>query len=106
MLTGELEEIRTAQTVFTFYDEPQRDRQFAEGLLISFHRHQTRQQIALAIRGAARVELPVQNRSRERADSPICQMAHRLHIVMTIDKVTRPAATFAVDDGIARAHLE
>src|SRR5689334_18241795 len=98
---------RTAKTVFAFHEKAQRDRQFAKRFLISLDRREPRDQIAFAVRGAARVQLAVLNRRRERTGAPLSQVAHGLHVVMAVDHESLwSTATLAVNDRIARADLE
>src|SRR5690349_17723378 len=53
---------RTTEAVFTFHEKAQRHRQFAERLLISLDGGKTRDEIALAVRRATRVQLAVLDR--------------------------------------------
>src|SRR6476620_6190312 len=89
---------RTAETVLAFHEKTQRHRQFAKRLLIGFDGGQTRDQIAFAVGGAARVKLAVVNRRGERTRAPFGELAHRLDVVMAVDhKCLWPTATLAVD---------
>src|SRR5205085_3400817 len=65
VLFGELVEARTGESVLALDEEAKADGELAESLLISLDRGEARDQIALAVRRAARVELSVGDYSRE-----------------------------------------
>src|ERR1051325_5809590 len=88
----------TAEAVFAFNQKPQRDRQFSESLLVSFNRHQARDQVAFAVSSATSKKFSVSNRRRKWTHRPFAQVTYRLHVVVAInDKALRAAATFAVN---------
>src|ERR1700754_2612842 len=55
VLACETIQTRAAETVFSFDQKTQRDREFAKRLLIGFNRGETRDQVAFTVGGAARV---------------------------------------------------
>src|SRR4029079_7530462 len=98
MLFRKTIEAGAAQSVFAFNKKPQRHRQFAESLLVRFNSRQARHQIAFAVSRAARIKFAVQDRGCEWTNGPFTQMAHWLHVVVTIKNVTlRSAPAFTVD---------
>src|SRR5882724_11499235 len=104
MLVRKAIQARATQPVFSLNKKPQRHRQFAKSFLVGLNSRESRHQIALAVCSAARVKLAVENRCGKWANRPVAQMTYRLHIVVTIKKITlRSAAAFAVDDRIAVA---
>src|SRR5688572_14723347 len=104
MFVREAIKTRTPEPVFTFNDETQRDRKLSKRLLIRLNCGQSRDQIALAVRRAASVELPVADRRRKRPGTPVSQMAHGLHVVVTVNhEGLWSTAALAVDDGIPAA---
>src|SRR5690242_14761025 len=76
---------RAAKPVFTFDNETQRHRKFAERLLIRFNCCQSRDQIAFAVRRATRVQLSIADLRRKRSGAPVRQMSDRLHVVVTVN---------------------
>src|SRR2546426_9484918 len=104
IFSGEAIKARASQSIFAVDEEAQRDGQLAKCFLIGFDSRQPGHQIAFAVGSAASIELAIDDGRRKWSNRPFTQMAHRLHIVVTVEHVAlRPGTTFAVDDRIASA---
>src|SRR6185295_17805850 len=98
---------RTAKTVFAFDQKTKRDWKFSKRLLISLDSGQSRNQIAFAVRRATRKQLTVLDRGGKGSGSPIREVAHRLHIVVSVNNERfRTTTTLTVKDWISRADAE
>src|SRR5688500_4548932 len=103
ILSREAIKTRAPKTVFALDDEAQCHRKFAKCFLIGFNRGETRNQISFAVCRTTRVQLSVLNCCRKRPRRPLVELAHRLHIVVTVNnKRFRTTATLAIQDRISR----
>jgi hypothetical protein len=94
---------RTAESVFALDQKAKRDWKLPKRLLISLDRGQTRNQIAFTVRRATRKQLTVLDRRGKWSGSPFCEVAHRLHIVVSINnECFWTTATLTIKDWISR----
>src|SRR3712207_8396819 len=82
---GESVEARAREPVLAFYHEAQADGELAERLLIGFDGGEARDEVALAVRGAARVEPAVRDHRGERPRRPLGELAYGLHVVVPVE---------------------
>src|SRR6266536_4128598 len=107
MLVRETVETGTAQAILPFTYEAERNGQLAKRFLISLNGRKSRHQIAFAVCRAPGIKLSVNDGRSEWSNRPVCQMPHRLHVVVTVDhNSVGSAAALTIDNGITRAHLE